>query len=222
MNPLSIASLGIGLIGGIGKMIGRGKANKRLQDLQGQDPAYVENPIAAQRLGLANTLLNARMPGAARSERNIYASGGNAMGNINRNATDSSQALALGASVQGQQSQQFNQLAEQEANDYQRRYGNLVGAQQGMINEGDKQYQDQVRRYGDKMQIQGAINENKQNGWGDVANLGFGMASFGVAGGFDGLGGGGGKNSAPQPLQGRYTSATGGMQRWNPMTRRYE
>ncbi len=200
-----LAGLGLGLIGGIGKMIGRGKANKKLNTLQTQDPTYKANPLAGDRLSLANTLLNARMPGAARAERNIYASGGNARGQVQRNATDSSQALALGASIQGQEGNQFGQLADQEAQDYQRRYSNQVGAQQGMINEGDKVFQDEQRRWGDKMQIQGAINENKQNSWGDLANMGFGLASFGMAGGMDGMGGmfgGGNKGMAGQQRTG--------------------
>ena len=194
--------LATGIIGGIGKMIQRGKANKQLKALQLQDPKYTANPLAQDRLSLANSLLNARMPGAARAERNIYASGGNARGQISRNATDSSQALALGAGIQGNEANQFGQLAQNEAQDYQRRYANQVGAQQGMINEGDKVFQDEERRFGNKVQFQGAINANKAANWGDVSNMGFGVADFGMAGGFDNMGGmfgGGNRGMAGQP-----------------------
>src|SRR5205085_1584394 len=90
------------------------------------------NPIAGQRLGLAQTLLNARMPGAAAAERNIYGSQANTMAQVNRNATDSSQVLALAGAAQGQTNQAFSNLETQEAQDYQRRYSNLGFGMAGM------------------------------------------------------------------------------------------
>ncbi len=197
MDPLSLASTAMGLIGGIGKLFGRKKANKELNKLQAQDPRYTANPEAEKRLGLANSLLNARMPGAASIEKNIYTSGANANANFSRNAGDSTQALLGGAAIAGQQGKQLNDLGIEEANDYQRRYQNQVGAQQGVINEQDKVYNDDVRRFGDKAQIQGAISQNKQQNWQDFSNLGFGMADFGVNGGFGGLFGG--KQKQVQP-----------------------
>lgn len=191
MNPLSIAGLGIGLIGGIGSLFGARRANRRLEQLIKQNPTYTANPLAQQRLGLAQTLLNARMPGAAAAERNIYQSQANLMGQANRNATDASQALAIAAAGQGQANQAFGNLAQQEAGDYQRRYGNLVGAQEGVIQEGDKVYQDQVRRYQDLAAIRGAQNQNTQGAWNSLSQLGFGAASLGMAGGFGNMGGGG-------------------------------
>lgn len=199
MDPLSIVGLAGGLIGGIGKLFGRKSANKKLQALQASDPTYSANPEVAKRLGLANTLLNARMPGAATAEKNIYTSGANAYGNFQRNAGDSTQALLGGAAIAGQQGQQFENLASQEAQDYQRRYGNQVAAQEGMVNEGDKVFQDSVRRFGDKAQIQGAINQNKQNNWSDISNLGFGLSDFSMAGGTAGLFGGGKGSPSQMP-----------------------
>lgn len=187
MGPLAIAGLGLGLIGGIGSLFGSRRANKRLEDLLRQNPAYKENPLARERLGLAQTLLNARMPGAAAMERNIYGNQANTLAQVNRNATDASQALALAAGVQGQTNQAFGNLGIQEAQDYQRRYGNLVGAQEGVIQEGDKVHQDAVRRFQDMAQIRGAQNANTQGVWNSLSNLGFGAASLGVAGGFDNL-----------------------------------
>jgi len=173
---------GLGLIGGIGKMFGARKANRELEKLLKQNPQYQVNPIAKQRLGLAQSLLNARMPGAAAMERNIYANQANALGQINRNATDASQALALAAGAQGQTNQALGQLGLQESQDYYNRLGNLTGAQQGMIAEGDKQYQDQVRRFQDMVSIRGAQAANRANAWQGLSNLGFGMMNMGLAG----------------------------------------
>jgi len=185
--PLPLIGLGLGLIGGIGKLFGRGRANRELDKVLAQDPTYQENPLAKERLGLAQTIFNARMPGAASIERNIYSNQANQLANINRVATDSSQALALAANTQAQTNDAFNNLGIQEAQDYQRRYGNLIGAQEGVIREGDKVYADKVRRFGDLAQIRGAQNANRQNNWGDIANLGFGLADFGLAGGMDSI-----------------------------------
>lgn len=196
MDPISIAGAVTGLIGGIGSIFGNKKSNRELDKLMKQNPAYKANPIASQRMALAQQLLNARAPGAAAQERNIYGSQANTLANVNRNATDSSQALALAAGVQGQTNQSFNQLGIQEGQDYYNRLNNLSGAQQGVIQEGDKVYQDQVRRFQDLASIRGAQNSNRQATWQGVSNLGFGLMNFGLSGGangmFGGSGGGGG------------------------------
>lgn len=181
MGPLGIIGLGAGLVGGIGSLFGNKKSNKGLEDLLRQNPSYQKNPIAGQRLALAQQLLNARMPGAASLERNIFSNQANTLGQINRNATDASQALALASASQGQTNQALGQLGVQESQDYYNRLQNLTGAQQGMIEEGDKVYQDQIRRFQDLAAIRGAQNQNRQNTWSGISNLGFGLANFGLA-----------------------------------------
>lgn len=180
-TPLGV---GLGIVGGIGKMFSRAKANKDMRSLIGKDPTYNINPIAQQRLALAQTMLNARMPGAIQVERNINSNQANQLSNIGRNASDASQLLSLGAQTQGQTNDAYANLGINEAQDYQRRYGNLLGAQEGMINEGDKVYNDQVRRFGDETQLRGSIAANRANTWGDISNMGFGIADFAASGGF--------------------------------------
>lgn len=190
MTPQAITSLagaGLGLIGGIGSIFSTRRANKDLNKLISQNPTYNINPIAKSRLALAEMLLNSRMPGATGVERNIYANQANQMANINRNATDSSQALALASSAQGQTNQAFQNLGINEAQDYQRRLQNVFGAQEGMIAEGDKVYQDQVRRFMDLAQIRGAQAANRQAIWGTIGKMGQAGMNFGMAGGFNGM-----------------------------------
>lgn len=206
LNPIGI---GLGIVGSIGKLLGNGKANRELRELQASDPNYAtsaagiaNNKIASGRLALAQTLLNSRMPGSQSVERNIYGTAANSISQINRNATDSATALALGSGVQSQENAAFDKLGLDEANDYQRRYGNYTGAQEGMINEGDKVFQDETRRWQDKVQIGGAINQNRQNNWGSISNGGFALANVGINGGFGGFnfgGNGGGANAAGRP-----------------------
>lgn len=183
MGPLAAIGLGAGLIGGIGSLFGNKKSNKRLEELLGQNPTYQQNPIAGQRLALAQQLLNARMPGAASMERNIYGVQANADSNVDRNATDASQALAMKAAIAGQTNQQFSQLGIQEQQNYYNNLNNFTGAQEGMIQEGDKVYQDQIRRFQDLAAIRGAQNQNRQNVWNGISNMGFGLASFGLSAG---------------------------------------
>lgn len=181
MGPLSAAGMGIGLIGGIGQYFGSKKADKTLEELIKQSPQYQTNPIAKQRLALAQQLLNARMPGAASIERNIYGNQANILSNVERNATDGSQALAIASAVQGQTNQSFQDLGIQEGQDYYNRLQNLTGAQEGMISEGDKIYQDQIRRYEDLAKIRGAQNQNRQNRWQGVSNFGQSVTNVGQA-----------------------------------------
>lgn len=208
--------LGVGLIGGIGKLIGSGSANKKLSQLIGQEPTYTANPIAAQRLALAQNLLNARMPGASYAESNIYGNQANQEANIQRNATSGSQALAMGAATQAGTNKAFTDLGAKEAEDYQRRYANLSSAEQGQIQEGDKVYQDQIRRFQDLAQIRGQQNANTQNAWSSISNAGFGVASFGLSGGIGRLfGGQAGQqqaaNSGQIPLSSRYSYPVNGQ-----------
>lgn len=182
-SPIGV---GVGILGSIGKMFSRAKANKDMRNLIGKDPTYNINPIAQQRLALAQTMLNARMPGAVQVERNINSNQANQLSNIGRNASDASQLLSLGAQTQGQTNDAYANLGINEAQDYQRRYGNLLGAQEGMINEGDKVFNDQVRRFGDETQLRGSIAANRGNTWGDISNMGFGIADFAANGGFGG------------------------------------
>lgn len=194
----AIAGVGLGLIGGIGKMFGRAKANRELKALAKQDPTYSADPrimqMANQRLGLANTLLNARAPGAMQAERNIYSTQAGQLAGLNRSATDASQALAVAAGIGGQTQDAFTNLGQQEAQDYYRRLENQGQAQQGVMNEAQRvegnTFNDQLRKYQNKMDIQGAMQQNRQNTWGDISNLGFGLADFGMSGGFNGMFGG--------------------------------
>lgn len=204
---MSWIAVGVGVVGAVGGIVSRSNANKKLSKLQQAAEAnqYHENPLAARRLAMANTLLNARMPGATAAEKNIRVTGANTLASVQRNATSGNQVLALGAGIQGQEGQQFENLAGMEANDYQRRYANQQSAIEGEINEGDKVQNSKQQVLGQQAQIQGAQSANTANNWSTVSNLGFGAANFGMQGGFSsGMGqnfwgnGGGGMSSGGQ------------------------
>jgi hypothetical protein len=184
---LPLIGVGIGVAGAIGQMFGRGKANGQMGRLMKSNPTYQENPLAKQRLGMAQQLLNARMAGAAKLENNIFANQANRVSGLQKSATDATQLLMGGAQSQSQTNDALFNLGIMEDQNFDNRLNRVEGAQQGVINEQDKVFQDQVRRFQDNMQIQGAMNANRQNNWGTLSNMGFGLASFGMQGGFDGM-----------------------------------
>lgn len=188
VDPITTGvGLGLSLIGGVGQMFGVGKANKQLDKLLLQDPQYMQSMYAKNQLGLAQTLFNGRMAGAGAQEQNIYNNQASTLGNIGRNAGDSSRALALAAGVQGQTNDAFSNLATTES---QNKYGmlsNLNNAYAAMIAEGDKSFADQTRRFDNKVAVKGMQQQNSQAPWKSLSNLGGSIASFGTAGGFKDL-----------------------------------
>jgi hypothetical protein len=174
-GALTIAGAATGLIGGIGGMFASGKSNKELKGLMKNQPSAIG---AQQRLGLAQQLFNARMPGAAAAERNIATSAAGTMANASRAASSGAQLLAMGGASQGQVGEAYNQLAQQEATNRQQQYQNLAEAQQATD-------EDRYRMFQNKVQLQGAIAANRANMWNSVGNLGGQIANLGT-----GLGGG--------------------------------
>lgn len=160
---------GFGLIGR--RAWERGQANKSLDDILKQQVSYTANPLANQFLGLSTNLFNAPMPGAAQAERNILSSQGNTFDYIKRNATDASQALAAASGAQANTDTQLSQQGLNEAGWKQSMLGNLNNAYQGMIGEGDKEFQDKIRRFMDLVSVRGSQQQNKQGTSQELMNL---------------------------------------------------
>lgn len=175
----------LGTIGTIFANLEGDKTRRKLNRLQGEDPTYTESPYAKSRLGLASQLLNSRMPGATAMERNIQSNQANFNAQVDRNATGGSQALALAAAGQGETNNAFNQLGISEAQDYYRRVDNMNQANEGMTQEHTKSFDDNVRKWQDKVNILMARNAIRQQQGQNMTNLGsmFMGSSFGGGGG---------------------------------------
>lgn len=191
--------MAIGVAGSIGKMFQRGASNRRLANLASRMPGYQIDEAIKRRLGLSQALLNARMPGAAAAERNIYQTQANQIAAAERAATDPNQLLLAGAGATGQAQQMFGQLSQQEAADYQRRYGNLMSAEEAMAAEKQREFENRMRNYQMQAEIEAAQQENRQNTWGDISNLGFAGAYAAQQGAFNNMFGksGGARISPP-------------------------
>jgi len=177
----------MGTVGTIFNSIAGIKADEKLSKLIKEDPKYTSSPYAAKTLALAETLLNSRMPGAAARERNIYGSGANAMSGITRNATDSSQALAAAAGIQGQQTDAFNSLQMQEGQDYYNKLNNLNSAYGGMTQEHKDMFDDEVRRWQDQVNTVLTQYKMRRQGGNDWSQMGAPGASMGGGGGMMGM-----------------------------------
>lgn len=178
-----IVSGTVGAIGALGGLFGGAKSNKEIEKLKKMIPEYEANPLAAQRLGLAQQQLQGRMPGAQQAEQNIYQQTANQMSMAQRGATDASQLLATGGAIGGQANQAFTGLSQAEAGDYQRRYGNLTSAQEGQIAEQDKVFQSKMNKYQTLAQLGGAQAQNRSNAWSSIGNLGqAGLTAFAGSG----------------------------------------
>ena len=116
-----------------------------------------ESPYAKQMMGLAQTQLNARSPYATAQQRSILSSQAGAQAAGQRAITDPSQLLAMSPVYQGLAGQQEFNRAAQEQQQYQQKLSQLTGAQQVMIGEGDKTYQDRLRKYQMDMDLKQAL-----------------------------------------------------------------
>jgi len=167
-----------GLIGTIGSAAARGSANAEIE-------RQIKNKkaLSDERLGLAKTIFNGRMPGATALENNIFGNQATTLSTIQKGATDAGQVISGAASTQGQTNKAFNDLSIEEMMDYQRRYGNL-----------DNAYGNADQTLDDIIAMKGAKAQNKGQTWQELSNFGMGVSNFGVAGGFDNMNFGGGRS----------------------------
>ena len=213
--PVTIAAIGggVGLVGTLGKMFGRSEGNAQMREILKKIQAQQINPEYGKIAAEAAAEKNARMAGAAAAERNIYQYGANAMSQIQRGARDPNAVLLGAGGIQGQENTAFENLQQQEASDYVNRATRAREAAMAKANAEDQLRQMKLAA---EAQIGGAIQENRQNTWGDIAGLG--MAGLNVAeagfGGHGNLFGRGGVSSpayikGPSPMEGVNTSPRG-------------
>lgn len=181
----ALVGAGVGAVTGAIGLIGAGQARKQqAAALDAQlklDPTYTTSPYAKNTLGLAQTLLNSRIAGAAARERNIYGAQANSIAGVERNATDASQALAVAAGTQGQADSAFGDLNTQEAQDNMNKVQNLNQANTGMTDEYHNVFDDSVRRWQDQVNAIMTKYQSKKEGAQSLANFGGSLMSAGVA-----------------------------------------
>jgi hypothetical protein len=143
---------------------------------------YQTSPYAKQQLGMAQQLYNGMMPGYQQQQQNIANSQANYTNNIDRNATDSSQALALGGYAQGAANNAYNQLGVQQQQYHSQMLGNLNDAYKTMTEEGDKSYQSYLQKYmsdvSTQNQLRGAAANNIVGGFNALGATGIAYGNY--------------------------------------------
>lgn len=178
MSWIAVGGLAVAAGSAVVSGIQKGKANKALTKLAAQDAQYKKSQFAQQQYSQAQQLFNGRMFGAADQEKNIGVNQANAVNNVNRSATDSSQALAIGSLAQGQSNDAFNNLSMSEQRNKYSLLGNLNSAYGAMTGQDENLYNDQVRQFGNQAQILGAKSQNNQTATQDAINAA--MAAYNV------------------------------------------
>lgn len=179
MSFINVAA-GIGAVGGIFK-IGQGMHQNHLANKINVPIAdYTTSPYAVAMLGEANRLKNARMPGAVSAQQSILGNEANTQGEIERNATNGTAALKALLASQGGTENSLNSLAGQEGNYGLTMENNWNNANEAMINEGDKVYQNQLEQQqlamNEKNALRGAGMQNIGGGMNDMTNIAYMLA----------------------------------------------
>lgn len=162
----------MGIFSAIGNFITSGKQKKLAKSINPINTTYEVDKNIKGLYGQGQNLYQGRMAGANAAEQGLQTSAANTNAAIARNAGDASTALAMAAGVQGQTDQSIQDLAIKEAQDKQGRFGIYSNVSQLMAREGDKVYQDKLRKYYDdlnyKRALEGASMQNFQAGLGGI------------------------------------------------------
>ena len=123
---------------------------------------------------LAQQMFNGRMPGAANAEQNIQTNQANSTASVDRNATNSGQALALISAIQGQSNNAYQGLNQQEGNYKLNAFNNLANL---TSTEQERQYMDQVRKrqegINEKSYLRGSGAQNVSGGINDLGSAAY-------------------------------------------------
>lgn len=180
--PFLAIGAGLSAANAIGRFFQGGKQTKLANKINPVFNQYRASPFAGKRLGLANQLFNSRMAGAPQMEQNIFSNQANYQGAVERGATDSSTALAAAAAGQGQTNQALSDLlAAEQQNKYQM-LGNLNQAYEGMVREGDKEYDSMLEKFridtDQKNRLMESGQQNKYGAISDIASLGIQLSGM--------------------------------------------
>lgn len=178
--PFDFGSVGA-IAGGIGGLVKLGLGIHQDHLANEINPVwqqYKTSPYAQAQLGIAQQSYNGRMAGAGYQQSNIANSQGNYLNNVNRNATDSSQALALAGVSQGQANNAYQNLGAEEAQNKNAMLQNLNQAYGAMTDEQWKEYQSMLTKY---QMDSGTQNALRSGAWNDISGAANDIGSTAVA-----------------------------------------
>lgn len=174
MGGLDIASGILGGISDISKIFTGFHQNHLANQIHPNFVPYTTSPYAKQQLGAAQQAYNGRMAGANDIYQGALANQANVISNVDRNATDSGQALALATGTQGNTNNTITNLGIQEGQYKASMLNNLNAGYQAMIGEGDKVNQSLLNKFqidtNQQAGLRGAGAQNIAGGINDAAS----------------------------------------------------
>ena len=187
MAWVAVATGGASILGGFLKSHQAHLQQKMADSIHPQNTTYNVSPYAQNQLQTVRNAYNGRMAGAANAENNIAANQANSFQGAERNASSGSQALSILAGLQGNTNQANQGLQDAEGRNQNALLGQLGAANQGMTNENDKVYNDQLRNYNNdlqaKNQLQAASMQNRNSAIDGISNgLIYASSQFGNKG----------------------------------------
>lgn len=170
----------------IPQLIGAFRQNKLANKINPVREDYQESNYAKNFYGTANQLFNARMPGAVQAGQNIQGNLGRAVEGIERNASDSSSALAALTGAVANSNESMVNLGIQEGQNKMQAASILGNASEQMTREHQKVYEDRMAKYNEQVAAKAALrqsaSQNLSNAFGNIAGLGGLIGNLGGAG----------------------------------------
>lgn len=169
MNPMMGIGSALGAIGGLVNIFQGARMQREARNIKPDyysinDPRLkgMESQYAKDMLGRAQMQANARIPGAAQRDRQIQTGLAGTQAAVRRGAVDPSMAMQAILASQAQAGQQFDQANMLDAQFQQQREANLVNAQNTMISERDKAFQDRMNKFQMDMSLKNALRNAGQ------------------------------------------------------------
>jgi len=164
IRNFSWVAVGVAVVGAGVKIYSGIRQNKLAKQIHPTTNAQTDNPYLKEQLGYTKNLIDAPMPGYANQLRNINTNQANTNNYIERNATDSGQALALGQMSQGITNNSYDNLQGQEGAWKMGLLGNLSNAYGAAYGSVVDKYrtetaQQQGLRSGGMQNLYGGIND---------------------------------------------------------------
>ena len=169
LSPLGWAGMGVSAIGSIGKLLTGFNQNKLANQINPIFSQYTGSNAVNQSLGAVQNAYQGRMPGAQAASDRILQSQANALANISRGATDSSQLLAAGAGTEGAADEAGIDLAGKEGQYKTGLLSNLQSAYGAKTEDERKIYESKLLKY--QMDAQAKADLRKA-GMGNIAGAG--------------------------------------------------
>jgi hypothetical protein len=170
---LPVIGAGLAVANAVGRLFSGAKQTKEAKKINPIFNQYKSNPFAGQQLDFAKQAFADPSFGTRGDlTRNIFSNNANFMDNVSRNATDSSQALALGAAGLGQTNQNLVDANTGFMNNKAAMLQNLNRAYGVNIDEGDKEYESMLQKYQMDSQRKDALrNAGAANKYGSVSDM---------------------------------------------------